>query len=277
MTRLEPITPDNWRLGLRVRDDQRSFVSDSAGILARAYAYRDSRSQAFVIYADELPVGMAMYHDWEEADAYDFSQFFIDQRWQGQGYGYAAMQLLLDEFRRDGRWHSVELCYCEGNKSAMKLYKKCGFVHTGEVDEGEVIMRLELSPVRPPHGRNTCYTYFKIVGDFDPDEVTRLLTLQPDEIWKGPDCKMSQWQFGRCDAYSPYVEEQMRQTLAPLLDKVDILNQIREEYDAVLFLEIVPTVHRNESTPCLAPPLDVIDFCHATRTEIDIDLYMGVD
>ena len=51
--------------------------------------------------------------------------------------------------------------------------------------------------------------------------------------------RLTFWHFGRCDEYSPYVEEQMRQTLAP--------------------------------------PLDVIDFCHATRTQIDIDLYMGVD
>ena len=61
MIRLEPITPDNWRLGLRVREDQREFVSDSAGMLARAYAYRDSRSQAFVIYSDEgVVVGLRL-------------------------------------------------------------------------------------------------------------------------------------------------------------------------------------------------------------------------
>ena len=58
MIHLESITPDNWRLGLKVRKDQTEFVSDSAGILARAYAYRDSRSQAFIIYSDEIPVGI---------------------------------------------------------------------------------------------------------------------------------------------------------------------------------------------------------------------------
>lgn len=144
MTRLEPITPDNWRLGLRVRDDQRSFVSDSAGILARAYAYRDSRSQAFVIYDDELPVGMAMYHDWEEADAYDFSQFFIDQRYQGQGFGYEAAKLVLDRMRQDGRYHKVCLCYIEGDDGAKRLYEKLGFRHTGEAWEDEIIMEMVL-------------------------------------------------------------------------------------------------------------------------------------
>ena len=144
MIRLEPITPDNWRLGLRVREDQREFVSDSAGMLARAYAYRDSRSQAFVIYSDELPVGMAMYHDWDEANAYDFSQFFIDQRYQGQGFGYEAARLILDRMRQDGKYDKVYLCYIEGDDAAKRLYEKLGFHHTGEAWEDEITMEMEL-------------------------------------------------------------------------------------------------------------------------------------
>ena len=122
---------------------------------------------------------------------------------------------------------------------------------------------------------NTCYTYFKIIGHFNPDVITERLSLQPFEAWQ--DGTSSQWYFGRCDDYSPYVEEQLRKTIAPLLDKTDILKQIRQEFNAAFFLEIVPTIYPDEPTPCLAPPLDVMDFCHETRTEIDIDLYMGVD
>lgn len=40
MIHLEPVTPENWRCGLRVREDQHCFAADSAGLLARAYAYR---------------------------------------------------------------------------------------------------------------------------------------------------------------------------------------------------------------------------------------------
>lgn len=144
MIRLEPITPDNWRLGLRVREDQRNFVSDSAGILARAYAYRDSRSQAFIIYSDELPVGMAMYHDWDEADAYDFSQLFIDRRYQGRGFGLEAARLILEKMRQDGKYDKVYLCYIEGDDAAKHLYEKLGFRHTGEVWEDEITMELAL-------------------------------------------------------------------------------------------------------------------------------------
>ena len=141
---LETITPDNWRLGLHVRDDQRSFVSDSAGILARAYAYRESRSRAFVIYNDDLPVGMAMYYDVEEEREYNFSQFFIDERYQGNGFGYAAASLILQMMKDDGRFDKVVLCYIDGDEAAKNLYEKLGFRHTGEASEDEIIMEMSL-------------------------------------------------------------------------------------------------------------------------------------
>lgn len=137
--------------------------------------------------------------------------------------------------------------------------------------------------------RNRCYTYFRITGEFDPDAVTELLGLQPDEARKRGEplrkgrasmrrkeatCTFSSWRFGRCDEYDPYVEEQMRRTIAPLLDKIDLLNRIRTENDVEFWLVIVPTIYAGDTNPCLAPPLDVIDFCHATRTQIDIDMYI---
>ena len=79
MIELRPVTPDNWRSGLSVREDQKEFVAPSAGILARAWAYREYRSQAFLVYEDETPVGMAMFHDDpEDPSAYIFDQFFIE-------------------------------------------------------------------------------------------------------------------------------------------------------------------------------------------------------
>lgn len=142
MIHLETITPENWRLRLIVRDDQRSFVSDSAGILARAYAYRENRSQAFVIYNDDLPIGMAMYHDLEDWKAYDFSQFFIDQRYQGNGFGYEAARQILQILKNDGKYDRVVLCYIEGDDAARKLYEKLGFHQTGDADGDEIVMEL---------------------------------------------------------------------------------------------------------------------------------------
>ncbi|MCR4683152.1 MAG: GNAT family N-acetyltransferase [Clostridiales bacterium] len=144
MIHLETITPENWRLGLSVQDDQRRFVSDSAGILARAYAYRENRSQAFVVYNNDLPIGMAMYHDLDDWKAYDFSQFFIDQRYQGNGFGCEAATQIIQMMKDDGKYDKVVLCYIEGDDAARKLYEKLGFKQTGEADGDEIIMELRL-------------------------------------------------------------------------------------------------------------------------------------
>lgn len=144
MIRLETVTPDNWRLGLRVSESQKKYVADSATLLARAYAYRDSRSHALVIYDDETPVGMALYYDLEEMDAYDFSQFFIDERYQGKGRGLEAARQMLERMARDGRYDTVYLCFIEGNEAAERMYEKLGFARNGDRDGDEIVMEKRL-------------------------------------------------------------------------------------------------------------------------------------
>lgn len=129
--------------------------------------------------------------------------------------------------------------------------------------------------------RNSCYTYFKIVGKFNPDDVSELLNLTPEKTWKIGDLRrngtkydFAHWEIGRCAEYDVEVENQMRKTLALLWDKIPLLNQVREQNEVHFVLEVVPKIYVDDINPCLAPPLDVIDFCHATRTKIDIDMYI---
>ena len=142
--RLEEIDPENWRLGLKVSEAQKNYVSDSAKLLARAYAYRKSRSNAFVIYNDDIPVGMALYYDLDEMNAYDFSQLFIDERYQRKGFGIEAARQIIEMMERDGKFDKVVLCYIDGNEAAKKLYEKLGFKLTGECDEDEIVMEKRL-------------------------------------------------------------------------------------------------------------------------------------
>lgn len=144
MIRLEKIGPENWRLGLRVSESQKHFVSDDMRLLARAYAYRESRSSAYVIYDDDIPVGMALYYDCEELKAFDFSQLFIDERYQGKGFGSEAARQILEFMKSDGKYDKVILCYIEGNEAAKKMYEKLGFYLTGACDKDEIIMEKAL-------------------------------------------------------------------------------------------------------------------------------------
>ena len=142
MIQLREITPGNWRLPLRVSSQQEKYVANSMTLLARAYAYRHLGSVAYVIYEDELPVGMGLYYDCPQLNAYDFSQLFIDERYQGKGYGKEATQLIIDRMKQERRFEKIVLCYVEGNEGAKVLFENLGFKHTGDIDEDEITMAL---------------------------------------------------------------------------------------------------------------------------------------
>lgn len=144
MIRLEDIDEGNWRIPLSVSKEQEQYVASTTTILARAYAYRNARSQALLIYEDEIPVGMVLYHDEDSLDAYIFSEILIDEQFQGKGYGTTATKLVLDRMKEDGRYHKVVLCYIEGNDAAKRLYEQFGFVETDR-DDDEIIMELSLT------------------------------------------------------------------------------------------------------------------------------------
>ena len=127
--------------------------------------------------------------------------------------------------------------------------------------------------------KNRCYTYFSIYGKFDPDYVSKLLNLENEKI-HGEDSGLYEyskernetyWECGLCNKYDVDIGNQMRKTIEPLLNKIELLNKIRNENEVEFYLEVVPTIYDDEVTPILSPPLEVMDFCHATRTEIDID------
>ena len=141
MIRLEEINENNWHVDLHVRTDQKKDVVSAEVLLAKAYAYREHRSQARLIYRNERPVGMLMYFDDEESKAYDFDQVFVDEKYQGRGYGTAGVELALNLMRADGKYDRVLVRHRESNKIAQKMYEKFGFVLTDEGEEDEIVLQ----------------------------------------------------------------------------------------------------------------------------------------
>ena len=89
-----------------------------------------------MIEADGTVVGAALVRDFtEEPIGYDLQQFMIDRRYQGRGYGTRALELILDELRKEGRYGHVEVCVKKEDKAAIRLYRKMGFRDSGYVDE----------------------------------------------------------------------------------------------------------------------------------------------
>lgn len=128
---------------LEVDASQKAHVASRDVILARAYLCRKLRSRAFWVCDDDSAVGMAMYHDCPEKESYDFSQLFIDKRYQGRGYGKAPIKLVLDEMKRDEKYSKVTMCYVEGNEASRKLFEQFGFVETSHSWD-EIFMEMDL-------------------------------------------------------------------------------------------------------------------------------------
>ena len=132
MVCLKPVSRENLDevLGLRVRDDQKSFVSTTVESLAQAYVYSQT-AFPFAVYDDQKVVGLIMMGFYEEKQYYTLWKLLIDQNHQHKGYGRQALQLgiafLKDQFHVSEVYTGVSL----GNIAAKALYRSAGFRETG--------------------------------------------------------------------------------------------------------------------------------------------------
>lgn len=128
MIHLVDIDDEAGRTDLEVSEEQQNYVCTSLVMLARAWLHRKLRPRVFNVYDDETAVGMGMYLDDPEKNAYDFCQLFIDKHYQEKGYGKAAVGLVLDAMKEEGKYPKVSMCYVEGNDASRKLFERFGFV-----------------------------------------------------------------------------------------------------------------------------------------------------
>ena len=138
MFRLADVTEENWMeaASLSVKESQRGFLAPAIGILARGYVYRNCGGRVFVAEADGVAVGLALVREFtEEPLGYDLQQFMIDGRYQGRGYGSAALESILGELRKEARYDHVEVCVKKEDTEAIRLYEKHGFADSGYIDE----------------------------------------------------------------------------------------------------------------------------------------------
>lgn len=137
MIRLGEITQENWPEAARLElgEGQSAFVAGPVGILARGYVYRDCRARVWTVEEDGRIVGLTMVREFDDEPlGYELQQLLIDRREQGRGVGSAALALVLDRLRAEGRWSTVEVCVKKADAPALRIYEKAGFVDSGYVD-----------------------------------------------------------------------------------------------------------------------------------------------
>lgn len=129
-------------------------------------------------------------------------------------------------------------------------------------------------------------TYFKILGDFNPSEVGKLLQLDADKQWCKGDLRRApndtyNFSFWSCGTVVTknyyYVEKQLEKTVAPLQQKIAVLNEIREKYNVKYTLEVVVKFYDVDEKPVISPGTAAMAFCNATGTYLDYDYYFLFD
>ena len=102
------------------------------------------------IYADGTPVGFVMLADDVPAGATEFPwryflwRFLIGERFQGLGYGRAALDPVVAYVRTCPGAESLMTSFVPGDGSPLGFYLKCGFEQTGELFGSEEVLRLRL-------------------------------------------------------------------------------------------------------------------------------------
>ena len=141
---LRPVTKDNLYtvLKLEVAEAQKRFVAPN--VFSMAEAALETKAWPRAIYADETPGGFLMMHLDTVKPTYYLWRYMIGADHQGKGYGYQALQLLIEYVRLRPRATEITLSYVPGEGCPQPFYQKLGFVDTGEVHGGENVMKLVL-------------------------------------------------------------------------------------------------------------------------------------
>lgn len=154
---LQEITAANWyEVGqLRVFANQADWiVPNFQSLVEAAYGFSGEWAQLklcpLAIYADDFIVGFTLYNTTPQRDRFFIMRMMIDYRYQGNGYGVAAVRLLLNLFRVHPQAKEAATTYVHGNAAAHHVYSTCGFQELGLQNNHELLMWQPLNPQPQP-------------------------------------------------------------------------------------------------------------------------------
>ncbi|MCB2223368.1 MAG: GNAT family N-acetyltransferase [Actinobacteria bacterium] len=138
---LREITKDTVRdvMRLQVTEHQKQFVAENSVSIAQAHF--EPKAWFRAIYAGDDPVGFVMVYEDPGESEWFLWRLMVAAEHQGNGYGRAAMEQVVDRVRRQGAAHLLT-SYVPGEGSPGGFYHRLGFEDTGEEDGGELVTRL---------------------------------------------------------------------------------------------------------------------------------------
>ncbi|MEU5287088.1 GNAT family N-acetyltransferase [Streptomyces sp. CA-278952] len=137
-------------LNLRVAAGQEGFVDGVARSLRDAAEHPELAPWPRAVYAGEQPVGFVLLADGVANGNPDIPwpfylwRMLIDGRFQGLGYGRAALDSVTAYVRSRPDARELVTSVVPGEGSPLGFYLRCGFVETGEMYDHERVLRLAL-------------------------------------------------------------------------------------------------------------------------------------
>ncbi|MDN4081920.1 GNAT family N-acetyltransferase [Paenibacillus polymyxa] len=139
---LKAVDKSNWEecAELQPSPEQQRFMVSNLYSIAECQFLDGFLSRA--IYNNDVLIGFTMFGLDPDDGNYWIYRFMIDERFQGQGHGYHAMLLVIDEIRKaSNRTDMIMIGYKPDNEIARKLYRKSGFREEGISPWGEMLAK----------------------------------------------------------------------------------------------------------------------------------------
>ena len=129
-----------------------------------------------------------------------------------------------------------------------------------------------------------CRTYFRIIGNFNSQEILNALSVKADKVYnKGEIIEKSkrirendEITIGFNDEYDVNINVMIRKTIKDLTSKIEILSNLKKELNLEYYLVLVPEIYSDNDEPnqILSLERDIIEFLYLTKTEQDLDYYI---
>lgn len=141
---LRELTAETVReaVGLDLLPGQEGFVAPNAVSISEAYF--EPRAWFRAVYAGKDMVGFVMLFDDPDQPRYYLWRMMIAGPHQRLGYGRKALDLVVDYVRSRPGASELLVSYVPGEGGPQHFYEEYGFEPTGEIHDGEVVMRLVL-------------------------------------------------------------------------------------------------------------------------------------
>ncbi len=142
--KLTEVTTSNFNECISLTRKSNRFVGDGEAVLAEAYIYRDD-SVAYAICCEETIIGLVIVRILPTKEfPYSFTNLFIADDYQNQGYGKKAVKGILDLFKKEKKSDLVRIQVHKSNEVALKIYYSFGFVKKSEAKWDKDFLVLEL-------------------------------------------------------------------------------------------------------------------------------------